>query len=225
MFKIKRPAIVGLLVVLLLFTTFLNYQLTRQSILKASKGYEEFELGEMDNINDEKDVFSEGIEAAEEAEEEEKNDENKEKNNSETDENTNDVDGIISSRDENIENVLEKDGDNYFVDFRLSRDKIRAESIDRLDSIINNEMTEQSLRKEAQEEVMNIGRITEKELQIEGLIQSKGFKDSLVFLTTEDVKIVVSTDELEEQEMVKILDIIKSETDLNMENIKIMKKH
>lgn len=218
MFKIKRPAIIGLLVVLLLFTTFLNYQLTQQSILKASKGYEEFELGEMDNINNEKDVFSEGLPY------EEDND-NVQDEILEQEEKNKDINEVISSRDENIEDVLEKDGDNYFVDFRLSRDKIRAESIDRLDSIIDNEMTEQSVRNEAQQEVINIGKITEKELQIEGLIQSKGFDDALVFLTTEDIKIVVSTDELNEQEMVMILDIVKSETNLEMENIKIMKKH
>lgn len=60
MFKIKRPAIIGLLVVLLLFTSFLNYQLTQQSILKASKDYEDFELSEMKD-NEDRDVFSEEI--------------------------------------------------------------------------------------------------------------------------------------------------------------------
>lgn len=226
MFKIKRPAIIGLLVVLLLFTTFLNYQLTQQSILKASKGYQEFELGEMENMDNEKDVFNEGLPTEEDPEESNVNDDDQtEKDNIDEEQRSDDVDEVISSRDENIEEAIEKDGDNYFVDFRLSRDKIRAESMDRLDDIIKNEMTDQSIRTEAQEEVMNIGKITEKELQIEGLIQSKGFDDALVFLTTEDIKIVVSAGELNEQEMVKILDIVKAETDLEMENIKIMKKH
>lgn len=229
MFKIKRPAIVGLLVVLLLFTTFLNYQLTQQSILKASDGYQKFELSEMENMENEQDVFSEGSPL----EENEENDEGQEKQNNEEninenlkeDEDLEEIDEVVSSRDEDIDEAIDKDGENYFVDFRLSRDKIRAESIDRLDGIINNDMTDQSTRSEAQEEVMSIGKISEKELQIEGLIQSKGFDDALVFLTSEDIKIVVSTEELNEQEMVKILDIVKSETDLELENIKIMKKH
>lgn len=220
MFKIKRPAIIGLLVVLLLFTSFLNYQLTQQSILKASSGYEQFESAEKENLNDERDVFSEKLPVKDDDADETQMDKN-----DDHDDDSNDIDDLVSSRDENIGEAIEKDGDNYFVDFRLSRDKIRAESIDRLDEIISNELTEKSTRTEAQEEVMNISKITEKELQIEGLIQSKGFNDALVFMTKEDIKIVVSASELNEQDMVKILDIVKSETDLEMEKIKIMKKH
>lgn len=228
MFKIERPAIIGLLVVLLLFTSFLNYQLTQQSILKASKDYEDFELSEMKD-NEDRDVFSEEIYQDEEETQDEEIEEDiinqEESEEIEEEEDGNDIDEVLSLRNEDIADASEKDRDNYFVNLRLSRDKIRAESIDRLDGIINNDMTDQSVRNEALEEVINIGKITEKELQIEGLIKSKGFDDSLVFLTSEDIKIVVSSGELKEEDMIKILDIVKSETSLDMENIKIMKKH
>ena len=71
---------------------------------------------------------------------------------------------------------------------------------------------------------MEIGRISETELRIEGLVKSKGFEEVLVLLTDEDIKVVVSTDELTETDMVKILDIVKAETDFEMDSIKIMKK-
>lgn len=219
MFKIKRPAIVGLLVVLLLFISFLNYQLTQQSILKASKNYQEFETGQMENM--ERNVFSENFEIEDSEEDDVAQ---KDVNDQDVDKGDNSVDNVISTRKNEIEGVIDQEVENYFVNFRLSRDKIRAESIERLDEIINNEMTEQTIRTEAQEEVLNIGRISEQEMQIEGLIKSKGFKEALVFLTSEDIKIVVDTDELDQQEMVKILDIVKSETDIEMDNIKIMKK-
>src|SRR5699024_12400046 len=76
----------------------------------------------------------------------------------------------------------------------------------------------------SQEGVIKIGKTSEKELQIEGLIKSKGFDDALVFLTDEDVKVIVSADELKEEDTVRILDILKSETKYDMNNIKIMKK-
>ena len=47
MFKIKRPAIIGLLLVLLIFTGYLNYQLTQEAVLKASDDYKEYEELEM----------------------------------------------------------------------------------------------------------------------------------------------------------------------------------
>jgi len=71
---------------------------------------------------------------------------------------------------------------------------------------------------------MKIGETSEKELQIEGLVKAKGFEDALAFITSDEIKVVVSTDELTQQDMVKILDIVKSETKFDTESIKIMKK-
>ena len=55
-------------------------------------------------------------------------------------------------------------------------------------------------------------------------IKSKGFDEAVVLLTDEDIKIVVSVDELSENEMVKILDIVRAETEFDMDDIKIIKK-
>ncbi len=71
---------------------------------------------------------------------------------------------------------------------------------------------------------MKLGNHSEIELQIEGLIKSKGYDDAIVFLTNKDIKVVVSAPELGEQDMVKILEIVKSETDFDTKDIKIMKK-
>lgn len=117
-----------------------------------------------------------------------------------------------------------KETKNYFVEYRLSRDKLRASLADRLDEIVNNEKTSEEVRKEAQREIIKLGNNSEKELQIEGLIKSKGFEDAIVFFTDKDIKVVVSISELKEQDMVKILEIVKSETDYDNNNIKIMKK-
>ncbi len=70
-----------------------------------------------------------------------------------------------------------------------------------------------------------MGDLSEKELTIEGLVKAKGFEEVLAFLTDENIKIIVSRDELSEQDMVKILDIVMGETDLDASNIKIMKKN
>ena len=47
----------------------------------------------------------------------------------------------------------------------------------------------------------------------------------LYFFNCESAKVVVSREELSEQDVVKILDIVMGETDLDASNIKIMKKH
>ncbi|NLJ79201.1 MAG: SpoIIIAH-like family protein [Tissierellia bacterium] len=114
---------------------------------------------------------------------------------------------------------------NYFIEQRLSRDKLRAGLIDRLNEIIDNDNTNSEVKAEAQKRIMRIGDASEKELIIEGLSKSKGFKEVLVFLTDESAKIIVLKDELTQQDTVKILDIVMGETDLEPSNIKIMKKN
>lgn len=198
--------IISLLVVLLAFTGYLNHQLILKSQRKASKDYKNHELLELTKNKD---------------------DEVKEK----TEANLMEEMDILDSAKSEEENALEamytesnKDSKNYFVEYRLSRDKLRASLVDRLDIIVNDDKTSEEVRKDAQKEIMRIGSNSEKELQIEGLIKGKGFDDSIVFLTEKDIKIVVSAKELSEQDMIKILDIVKSETNYENNNIKIMKK-
>ncbi|WFA09695.1 SpoIIIAH-like family protein [Tissierella sp. Yu-01] len=219
MFKIKRPAIIGLLLVLLVFTGYLNYQLTQQALLKASSDYQEHEELEIANyssgdygIYEEVDNLSKG--------------EDKDITivDSTTDEG---VSEVISASNNELNEALETEVSgniNYFVEYRLSRDKLRANMVDRLEDIVDNTQTAEDVRTKAQEEIIKIGNVSEKELQIEGLVKSKGFNEALVFITDSDIKVVVSKGELTEQDMVKILDIVKSETTFSSENIKIMKK-
>lgn len=212
MFKVKRPAIIGLLLILLVFTGYLNYQFTQQALRKTSENYKDYELSEMENQSISSDyALDDEIEIVDSI------------SNSE-----NDIQQVLSSSKESIDKemdievgLLDRD---YFVEYRLSRDKLRANLIDRLSDIINNTQTNDTMRTEAQSEIIKIGKISESELQIEGLIKSKGFDEAVVLLTDEDIKIVVSVDELSENEMVKILEIVRAETEFDMDDIKIIKK-
>jgi stage III sporulation protein AH len=222
MFKIKRPAIIGLLLVLLIFTGYLNYQLTQQALLKASTDYNDYEVGKMEILEDTEvsglvdieelaEVPDDYIDIVDSVIPGEGN-----------------VASVISAGNDTIKDAMASDisktNRNYFVEYRLSRDKLRANLVDRLDEIVNNNNTTEAVRTEAQEEIIKLGNISQKELEIEGLIKSKGFTEALTFIADKDIKIVVDSNELTEQDMVKILDIVKSETTFDMNNIKIMKK-
>ncbi|AFS78389.1 stage III sporulation protein AH [Gottschalkia acidurici 9a] len=113
---------------------------------------------------------------------------------------------------------------NYFVEHRLSRDKLRGESVERLNKMIEDEKTVAEVRTNAQKELISIGENSEMELYIEGLIKGKGFADALVFLNKDSARIVVDKEELEETDVMKILEIVTTETELDSSNIKIMKK-
>jgi len=219
MFKVKRPAIIGLLLILLIFTGYLNYQFTQQALRKTSQEYQEYEMAEMEKYL--------GTQEEEEGQKAEAEDDEIQIVDSEevTDE---DIKEVIAAGKQDLVEQMEKEvsshSRNYFVEQRLSRDKLRANLIDRLNDIVNNDNTTEAMRTEAQQEIMNIGKLSEKELTIEGLIKSKGFDEALVLLTDSDIKVIVDTPELNEVEMVKILDIVRAETDFDMDSIKIIKK-
>ena len=179
MFKIKRPVFIGLLVVLLIFTGYLNYYFTQQAQIKSSRDYQKHELEEMARNLEIRDSLDQLVLDP-----------------------TDHVDIIETAIDEESE-VLEtmysdalKESKNYFVEYRLSRDKLRATLVDRLDEIIKDENTSEAVRADAQREIMKLGNHSEIELQIEGLIKSKGYDDAIVFLTNKDIKVVVSAPEL-----------------------------
>lgn len=211
MFKVKRPAIIGMLLILLVFTGYLNYQLTQQALLRASDDYKDYENAQMTNLGTEYTSVSDGDYI------------------SIVDSNSSQVNlaEVVTSSNEEMIEAMNTDGNakmDYFVQYRLSRDKLRAGMVDRLDDIVKNEKTTDDVRTKAQEEIIKLGNVSEKELQIEGLVKSKGFDEALVFMTDNDIKVVVSVNELTEQDVVKILDIVKSETQFQGEAIKIMKK-
>ena len=62
------------------------------------------------------------------------------------------------------------------------------------------------------------------ELYLEGLIKGKGFADALVFMNKDSARIVVDREELVQEDVMKILEIVTTETKLEASNIKIMKK-
>lgn len=220
MFTMKKPAMILVLIVLLVLTGYINHNLTQQALLKASNDYqkhEEVELAKGIDMDD-----KELVEAISEGEEKDDIEILDTKANV-------GIDEIAEETNTTIEKTISKEyssrSKSYFIEQRLSRDKLRAGLIDRLNEIVNNDNTNDEMRTEAQKKIIKIGDLSEKELTIEGLIKAKGFEEVLVFLTDENAKIVVSKGELSEQDVVKILDIVMGETDLDTSNIKIMKKN
>lgn len=221
MFTMKKPVIILVLVVMLVFTVYVNHNLTKQSMLKASNDYqrhEEMELATKSDDLDDKDLV-ETLSKGELEEDIEVIDTKNEKQ----------VDGLMDETNNQIKTTMSKEDSlrskNYFIEQRLSRDKLRAGLVDRLNEIVNNANTNNEIKSDAQKKIIRLGDLSEKELIIEGLTKAKGFEEVLVLLTDENAKVVVLRDELTEQDTVKILDIVMGETDFDASNIKIMKKN
>ena len=220
MFTMKRPAMIFVLIVLLVFTGYINNRLTQNALSKVSNDYQRHEEMEMLKAIDTDD--KELVEALSEGKEKEDIEILDTKDNANIDRITEETNSIIG---ETLSKEVSLTSKNYFIEQRLSRDKLRAGLIERLNEIVNNDNTNDEVRTEAQKKIIKIGDMAENELTIEGLIKAKGFNEVLVFITDESAKVVVLKDELTEQDVVKILDIVMGETDFDTSDIKIMKKN
>lgn len=113
---------------------------------------------------------------------------------------------------------------SFFSEYRMERDKNRSKEVDMWQDIISNENTEKTFKTMAQQEIVKIVALTEKEMIIENLIIARGFNDALVFLTDDSATVIVDAKELTQANVAQIQDIVVRKTKLDPTNIKIMKK-
>ena len=77
---------------------------------------------------------------------------------------------------------------------------------------------------EAAKSIETLASYTLSEAQIENMVTAKGYEDCVVFMSEDGVSVVVSTGEegLQTEDIARITDIVKQETGLSAESIKIM---
>ena len=112
---------------------------------------------------------------------------------------------------------------DYFAQVRLSRQESRDSAVELLEqTIAYDEGTE--VGETACQTLNTIVGTALSEAQIESLVIAKGYDDCVVFLSEDGVSVVVSAGEdgLQTEDVARITDIVKQETGLGAECIKIM---
>ena len=127
-----------------------------------------------------------------------------------------------------IEDALQADDlavmstEEYFSSYKANRESVRDEEIAYLDSIIDNENSDEETLKDAQSQKIEIVRAMEAELTIEGLLVAIGFSDAIVTVQEGSVNVVLNKEEISAEEAAKILEIVREETDEPAQNIKVI---
>jgi len=114
--------------------------------------------------------------------------------------------------------------DDYFVNYRIEREKIRSQQIEILREIVDNPNSVSEVRKNAQEKMLIITQNMENELKLENLIKAKNYQDAVVLIQPESVMVVVKILELAAGDGTKIADIVANTTGHNYEDIIITTK-
>lgn len=204
----RKNLVIGLLVVLLIITGYLNF-VYNQSAPTA-------------NPDDETDPLTDN----------EINSETAPLTDTET------VDGEISISDLNesdsLPNINNGDNENidtvttssssFFRDYRFEREQDRGKEIAYINTIVANEISDAEIIKEAQAQLLEITSNMEAELVIENLIKAKGFTDVVVIMHKNSVNVIVDKPELLPEEVARILEVVKRQSEASIENIKIIPK-
>ncbi|MCK4259733.1 MAG: SpoIIIAH-like family protein [Halanaerobiales bacterium] len=113
---------------------------------------------------------------------------------------------------------------DFFIRYRLDRDKVRSEQINYLREMINNPNTDPEKKKEAQDMMLNLTKQIEEVMKAESLIRARGYYDALVFIHENAVDVIVQSNGLTVNDVAKISDIVVRCTNYREEDINIMEK-
>ncbi|MDU2687097.1 SpoIIIAH-like family protein [Paeniclostridium sordellii] len=197
----SRGFVVMVLTLMLVVVGTVNYNLSKKSVLEASKEMEMYEQEQVKKNNDKKDVKV--VDSKETVVNEKVKETSKE------------IEKQMTS-DKNMKKA------SYAIDMKMNREKQRNELTEDLNEIINNPSTAEETRKQASNMKLQLVKDQELELKIENLLGAKGFENSLVYINNEIVNVVVNEKELEQQEAAKIFDLVANEAKTKHENIKVM---
>jgi len=112
----------------------------------------------------------------------------------------------------------------FFVEYRLERDRTRSQQIDLLREIVNNQNSAQETRGEANRRLLGISQAIDVEMRLENLIKAENFKDVVVFVQDKSVTIIVQTPVLTPVDKNKLTEIAVRATGLNGESVVVIPK-
>lgn len=112
----------------------------------------------------------------------------------------------------------------FFVEYRLERDRTRSQQVDLLREIVNNQNSSESAKKEAQSRLLALSQAIETEMKLENLIRAENFKDSVVFVQDKSATVIVQIPMLTAMDRQKITSITSRITGLDEQNVVIIPK-
>jgi stage III sporulation protein AH len=123
---------------------------------------------------------------------------------------------------QNIDGGDSVNGDIYFSEAKLTRQKTRDEAVETLQVIMSNVEVDSEAKADLAVQAAAIASAIEAEGKVENLIKAKGFSECMVYLDEDRASVIVRADELLDNEVAQIKDIILKETSVPVENISIV---
>ena len=112
----------------------------------------------------------------------------------------------------------------YFASARLNRQQARDSALQLLQQAAADAGAQQDIIDEANASIQTMAAQTMSEAQVENLVTAKGYGDCVCFINDNSASVVVSStaNGLSENDVTKIMEIVKEETGLAADKIKVI---
>ncbi len=127
---------------------------------------------------------------------------------------------LLLSEDEQIE--VSTTATDYFAAVRLSRQQARDSAVNLLQEVMAN--PDQTKAAESSADLEEIVQTALTEAQIESLIIAKGYTDCVAYMSSKGISVAVSAPEggLQADDVAVIADIVMSQSDYEMDEIRVV---
>ena len=124
-----------------------------------------------------------------------------------------------------VENIQSKNIEEFFINYRMERDRIRGQQVELLQKIINDPNSDTQMKKEAQKKLIQLTENMEKEMQLESLIKAKGYKEAALFIQPGSATVINKKDgDLTDEDAAKVADIVSKVTGFDFSDIVVVPK-
>lgn len=112
-------------------------------------------------------------------------------------------------------------GGDFFAEFRLERDRARGREREMLRELMTPSTPEEA-RRQANERYLRLSRLMGLEVELEGLIRSRGFEDAVVFLGDSAAQVVIRAPSLTPVQVAAVADLVHQVAGVDPDRIRIV---
>lgn len=112
---------------------------------------------------------------------------------------------------------------DFFIEYRLERDRLRAEQAEVLQEDLKTATADEE-RRELRSRLLELFNEKKLETDMENMIRAKGFEDAVVICRADNANAIVKKDTLVSGDVIQIADVIKRLGNIREENIVISSK-
>jgi stage III sporulation protein AH len=112
----------------------------------------------------------------------------------------------------------------FFVDCRLDRDRIRSQQIETLKEIADQPNSSSDVRDTAQRDLIDLTATMAKETELESLVMARGFQDAAVLILPRSATVVVQARSVAPAEVDQIRSLVVKTTGLDSSSVFVIPK-